>query len=406
MREPGAVIWVTGQECTESGVNVMDRIKIGIVGAGYWGPNLIRNFTTCPLTEVAAVCDANPARLEAIGRTNPYLKLVPSLDQLFEVPGLKAVAIATPVSTHYPIAKRCLEAGLDVMVEKPLAATAGEAQALVALAAKLGRVLMVDHTYLFSNPVKMIKKLIDAGELGDLYYIDSTRINLGLFQHDVNVIWDLAPHDLSIVDHVVGEPARSISAWGCSHANEDIEDIAYVNVDYGERMMATFHVNWISPVKVRQIIFAGSKKSIIFNELNTTEPVKVYGRGIDITPGEAVSEQQRQKLLVGYRSGDVWSPHVDVGEALQGVVSHFAECVRDRKTPVSDGELGLRVVRSLEAATRSIRAQGGRVILPTASSQNGNGHHNGNGSNGNGNGYGNSASDARAVRPLELSANR
>lgn len=375
----------------------MDRISVGIVGAGYWGPNLIRNFTSCPLTQVAAVCDANPSRLEAVSRINPHLKLVSSLDQLLEVPGLKAVAIATPVSTHYPIAKRCLEAGLDVMVEKPLAATVQEAQALVDLAKKLGRVLMVDHTYLFGNPVKLIKKLIDAGELGDLYYIDSTRINLGLFQHDVNVIWDLAPHDLSIVDHIVGEPARSISSWGCSHANPDIEDIAYVNVDYGDRMMATFHVNWLSPVKVRQIIFAGSKKSIIFNELNTTEPVKVYGRGIDVTEGESNAAELKRKLQVGYRTGDVWSPHVEAGEALQAAVAHFGECVRDRKTPVSDGELGLRVVKSLEAATRSIRAQGGRVILPA------NGHVNG---NGNGKGYANSASDARAVRPLELSANR
>src|SRR4051812_6698948 len=352
----------------------MNRIPVGIVGAGYWGPNLIRNFTTCPQTEVAAVCDANPARLEAIGRTNPHLKLVPSLDQLLELPGLKAVAIATPVSTHYAIAKRCLEAGLDVMVEKPLAATVQEAQALVDLAEKLCRVLMVDHTYLFGNPVKLIKKLIDAGELGDLYYIDSTRINLGLFQHDVNVIWDLAPHDLSIVDHVVGEPARSISSWGCAHANPDIEDIAYVNVDYGDRMMATFHVNWLSPVKVRQIIFAGSKKSIIFNELNTTEPVKVYGRGIDVTEGEANAAELKRKLQVGYRTGDVWSPHVEAGEALQAAVAHFAECVRDRKTPLSDGELGLRVVKSLEAATRSIRAQGGRVILPSVNHGNGNGN--------------------------------
>jgi predicted dehydrogenase len=379
----------------------MSRIPVGIVGAGYWGPNLIRNFTTCPHTEVAAVCDANPTRLEAIGRTNPHLKLVPSLDQLLELPGLKAVAIATPVSSHYPIAKRCLEAGLDVMVEKPLAATVQEAQALVDLAAKLGRVLMVDHTYLFSNPVKLIKKLIDDGELGDLYYIDSTRINLGLFQHDVNVIWDLAPHDLSIVDHMIGSPARSISAWGCAHANADIEDIAYVNVDYGERMMATFHVNWLSPVKIRQIIFAGSRKSIIFNELNTTEPVKVYGRGIDVSESEAVSgtisAEQKRKLLVGYRTGDVWSPHVDAGEALQAAVTHFAECIRERRKPLSDGELGLRVVKSLEAATRSIRAQGGRVILTQGNyGTNGNGHHNGNGNK----------ADARAVRPGELLAHR
>jgi predicted dehydrogenase len=313
------------------------------------------------LTEVAAVCDANPSRLEAIGRSNPYLKLVPSLDQLLEIPGLKGVAIATPVSTHYPIAKRCLEAGLDVLIEKPLAATVQEAQALVDLANKLGRVLMVDHTYLFSNPVKLIKRLIDQGELGDLYFVDSQRINLGLFQHDVNVIWDLAPHDLSIVDHVVDQDARSISAWGCAHTDSGNEDMAYVNVDYGDQMMASFHVNWLSPVKVRQMIFAGSKKSLIFNELNTTEPVKIYDRGIEL--GETTNAEERRRLLVGYRSGDVWSPQIDPGEALQGVVSHFASCIREGTTPISDGRLGLRVVRSLESATRSIKAQGGRVIL-------------------------------------------
>jgi predicted dehydrogenase len=338
----------------------MSRIRVGIVGAGYWGPNLIRNFSACPLTEVAAICDANPARLESLKKNWGHLAMVPSLDALLEMK-VDAVAIATPVSTHFPIGKRCLEAGLHVMIEKPLAATVQEAQGLVALAEKAGKVLMVDHTYLFGNPIRLVKKLIDAGELGDLYYIDSTRINLGLFQHDVNVIWDLAPHDLSIADFMVPHPARSISAWGCAHANQDIEDIAYVNVDYGERLLANFHVNWLSPVKVRQIIFAGSKKSIVFNELNTTEPIKVYSRGIEVS--EVADPEKQRRLQVGYRTGDVWSPHVEPGEALQTAVTHFAECIRDGKTPVSDGKLGLRVVRSLEAATRSIRAQGGRIIL-------------------------------------------
>jgi predicted dehydrogenase len=269
------------------------------------------------------------------------------------------VAIATPVSTHHDLAARCLEAGLHVLVEKPLAATTHEARSLVDLAARHGRVLMVDHTYLFNNSVRRIKELIEHGELGDLYYIDSIRINLGLFQRDINVVWDLAPHDLSIVDYILGCDARSISAWGCAHADRNIEDVAYVNVDYDDRMLANFHVNWLSPVKVRQMIFAGSRKSLIFNELNTTEPIKIYDRGIELGEGA----EDRRKLMVGYRTGDVWSPHVEAGEALQGVVSHFAECIRDGETPISDGELGLRVVRQLEAATRSLRAQGGRIVL-------------------------------------------
>jgi predicted dehydrogenase len=336
----------------------MEKLKIGIIGYGYWGPNLLRNFSSCPLTEVVAVCDANQARLETLGRTHSHLRLVGSLDELFGI-SLDAVAIATPVSTHFPIAQQCLDAGLHVLVEKPLAASVQEGRALVDQASRLGRVLMVDHTYLFNNAVRKIKELIEHDELGELYYIDSIRINLGLFQNDVNVVWDLAPHDLSIAEHVVGYEARSISAWGCAHTPRGIENIAYVNVDYGDQMMANFHVNWLSPVKIRQMIFAGSRKSLIFNELNTTEPIKVYDRGIELGEGP----EGRHKLLVGYRSGDVWSPHVEPVEALQGMVRHFAECIRDRATPLSDGRMGLRVVRLLEAANRSIRAQGGRIVI-------------------------------------------
>jgi predicted dehydrogenase len=318
----------------------MNKLTVGIIGAGYWGPNLIRNFAACAATEVVGICDASPQRLDGIRKSWGHLPLVSTVEQLLDLKP-QAVALATPVSTHFPIAKRCLEAGLHVLVEKPLAANVQEAEALVALAEKHKRVLMVDHTYLFGNPVKLIKKLVDRGELGELYYVDSIRINLGLFQKDVNVIWDLAPHDLSIVDHVVNQAARSISAWGCAHTDSDMEDMAYVNVDYGDHMLANFHVNWLSPVKVRQMIFAGSKKSLIFNELNTTEPVKVYDRGIEL--GEVRNAEERRRLLVGYRSGDVWSPQVEPGEALQGVVSHFALCVREDTTPISDGRLGLRL---------------------------------------------------------------
>jgi predicted dehydrogenase len=347
----------------------MDRIKVGIIGAGYWGPNLVRNFSTCGVTEVIAVCDANPQRLEAIGKNWPHVKLVHSVEELIALKP-DAVAIATPVSTHFPLAKQCLEAGLHVMVEKPLAATTSEAQALVEIADRCGKVLMVDHTYLFGNPVRMIRKIVDQGVLGDLYYVDSVRINLGLFQRDVNVIWDLAPHDLSIIDYILGVDARSISACGCAHTDSGMEDIAYVNVDFGDRLLANIHVNWLSPVKVRQMIFAGSKKSLIFNELNTTEPIKIYDRGIDV----GTNAEERQRLLVNYRSGDIWSPQVEAGEALQNVAKHFADCIREGKTPISDGRLGLRVVKLLESATRSIRAQGGRVVLSNGGNSNGNGH--------------------------------
>jgi predicted dehydrogenase len=358
----------------------MDRIGVGIIGAGYWGPNLLRNFSACPQTEVLAVCDSSPARLEKLRASHGHLKLVGTVEELLHLP-VQAVAIATPVSTHYPLARRCLEAGRHVLVEKPLAATVQEAKLLVETAGRQGRVLMTDHTYLFNPAVRRIKELIDHDELGELYYVDSVRINLGLFQHDVNVVWDLAPHDFSIADYLLGRATRSVSAWGCAHADPAIEDIAYVNVDYDDRMLANFHVNWLSPVKIRQMMVAGSRKSLIFNELNTTEPIKVYDRGIEM----GQSGEERHKVLVNYRSGDVWSPHVETTEALQGVVAHFAQCIRGECEPISDGQLGLRVVRLLEAATRSIRAQGGRIVL----------------SNGT---YTNGHSDARAKRPDEWPA--
>src|SRR5678815_3918831 len=286
-------------------------INFGVIGYGYWGPNIVRNLWNLEGSTVTAVCDQSPAARKRAQAAYPHLQVLSDPNEIVTSASIDAVAVITPVWTHYELAKAALENGKHVFVEKPFTSSAQQAEELIELAARKNLKIMVDHTFLFTGAVKKIKQLLDDGTLGQLYYIDSTRINLGLFQHDVNVIWDLAPHDLSIVDHMIGDPARSISAWGCSHANEDIEDIAYVNVDYGDRMMATFHVNWLSPVKVRQIIFAGSRKSIIFNELNTTEPVKVYGRGIDVTdgaggPGAPISAEQQRRLQVGYRTGDVW----------------------------------------------------------------------------------------------------
>jgi len=336
----------------------MSKLRVGVIGAGYWGPNLIRNFTACPHTEVAAIADADADRLRAIGERYPQARLCASVEEMLAVP-LDAVAIATPVSTHHRLASACLDAGLHVLVEKPLAASVEEAESLVALAAERRRVLMVDHTYLFSNPILAIKRILDQGELGDLHYIDSVRINLGLFQHDVNVVWDLAPHDLSILDFLLGTQPLSLSAQGCGHASPTHADVAYVNLDYGDQRMANLHVNWLSPLKIRQMIFAGSRKSLVFNELNATEPIKVYDRGISVDPDP--SSVWRQK--VGYRTGDIWSPNIEPAEALQAVVSHFADCIRQGATPRSDGQLGLRVVRLLAAANQSLSQHGVRVPL-------------------------------------------
>ena len=336
----------------------MESLQVGVIGYGYWGPNLVRNLMACPLTAVAGVCELSAARRAAAGAAVPGVPILETVDELLDRP-LDAVAVATPVTTHYALVRRCLETGKDVLVEKPVAANVADAQALADLADRLGRVLMVDHTYVFSNAVRRIRQLVQAGELGDIYYVDSDRINLGLFQSDINVIWDLAPHDLSIADYVLGLQPRSISGWGCAHADPLIEDIAYVNVDYSDRLMANFHVSWLSPVKVRRMILTGSRKSLIFDELNTSEPVKVYDRGIKVSE----TTEDLRRFRVGYRTGDMWSPHVEPGEALRSMVAHFAECVRERCEPVSDGRMGVRVVRLLEAATRSTRAHGRRALL-------------------------------------------
>jgi predicted dehydrogenase len=330
-----------------------------VVGCGYWGTNLIRNFASCPGTAVETICDQNPAQLERAGRLCPLAGRAEGVREVLADPRVEAVALATPVGTHEPLAAAALGAGKHVLVEKPLAATARGAESLLRLAERAGRVLMVDHTYLYSPAVRRIKELLDAGELGELYYVDSVRINLGLFQHDVNVLWDLACHDLAIIDYLLGRLPRSLAATGACHTGGDTEDVAYLNLDFGGNLLASMHVNWLSPVKVRHFIIGGSDRSLVYNDLDPAEPLKVYDRGIRVAPGA----EARRGLLVSYRSGDVWSPHVERAEPLQAVVAHFAECVRAGRRPLTDGEAGLRVVRILEAAERSIKAQGGRITL-------------------------------------------
>ena len=336
-------------------------IRVAVVGAGYWGPNLIRNFAACPDTQLLAVCDRDEKRLAQVLGGFPGVDPVPQFDELLARTDIDAVAIATPVHTHGPMGLAALAAGKHVLLEKPLAASVHEAEQLVNTAKQAGRVLMVDHTFIYSGPVQKIKQILDSGELGDLYFVDSVRINLGMFQHDVNVVWDLAPHDLSILDYLVGRLPRSLSAFGTCHADStrEIEDVAYLNLDFDGGLLASFHVNWLSPVKVRHFIVGGSRKSIVYDDLQPTEQVKVYDRGITVN-GDV---EARRGVLVSYRTGDVWSPHIAQIEPLAQLVSHFAECIRDNKEPMTGGEAGLRVVRILDAAQRSIKAQGGRITL-------------------------------------------
>jgi predicted dehydrogenase len=333
-------------------------LRVAVVGYGYWGPNLVRNFNESEHTTTAIVCDTDEARLAKARDQSPGAQVTARFEEVL-TGNIDAVAIATPVATHYELARRALEAGKHVLVEKPFTILVEQAEELVTLAERAGRVLLVDHVFVYSPAVQKIKELVDAGHLGRLYFIDSVRINLGLFQHDVNVAWDLAPHDLSIVDHLFGRLPRSVAAMGSSHTSSGLEDAAYLNLDYGEGLRANFHVNWLSPVKVRQMIVGGSERSIIYNDMDTVERVKVYDRGIDVTN----DPESRRRVLINYRSGDVWSPQIGPSEPLGQMVDHFADCILTGTQPLTGGDSAVRVVRILDAAQRSIKADGGRVLL-------------------------------------------
>ncbi len=338
----------------------MNRIGVAVIGCGYWGPNLIRNFTGCPIFQLIAACDKARYRLDLALAAYPAVEKLADVDAVLARDDIDAVAIATPVNTHASIGLAALRAGKHVMVEKPLAASISDAEELVR-AARDGRTLMVDHTFVYSGPVQKIKEIVEAGDLGDIYYVDGVRINLGLFQHDVNVVWDLAPHDLSIMDYIIGRLPKSLSAFGTCHTDSQngIEDVAYLNLDFGAGLLASFHVNWLSPVKVRHFLIGGSRKGLVYNDLSPDEKIKVYDRGITVSE----DVEARRGVLISYRTGDVWSPKIEQTEPLQRMVAHFGECIRDGKRPLTDGEAGLRIVRILEAAQRSIKAQGGRITL-------------------------------------------
>ena len=339
----------------------MNPVSVAVIGAGYWGPNLIRNFASCPLVRLSAVCDSNNERLKKVLVNYPAVRGVSSAEDLFSDPDIDAVAIATPISTHAPLALKALHAGKHVLVEKPLAANIQDALAMLEAARQAHRVLMVDHTFLYSAPVRKMKELLQNGELGELNFVDSVRINLGLFQHDVNVVWDLAPHDLSIMDYFIGRLPKSLSAFGACHtpSTKGVEDVAYLNLDFGNGLLASFHVNWLSPVKIRHFIVGGSKKSIVFNDLEPSEKIRVSDRGVSVEE----SLESRRGVLISYRTGDVWCPHLPASEPLQEMVRHFVHCIQTGDTPLSDAESGVRIVRILEAAQHSIKAQGGRITL-------------------------------------------
>ncbi|MBA2354755.1 MAG: Gfo/Idh/MocA family oxidoreductase [Acidobacteria bacterium] len=335
----------------------MSPVRVGVVGYGYWGPNVTRNLYALEACEVVMLADRNPAALQKARRTYPSLAVTTDPAEVLTAPDIDAVAIVTPVWTHYELARTALEHGKHVFVEKPFTSSSSQAEELIELAARKNLRIMVDHTFLFTGAVKKIRELIDTGALGPLLYFDSSRINLGLFQHDVSVVWDLAPHDLAIMDHVIGEKPQAVVATGGTHFGKHA-DIAFLTVYFPGNVLAHINVNWMSPVKVRTTLIGGREKMLVWNDLEVDEKVKVYDKGMTVTSAEGVYD-----LLVSYRSGDVWAPRVEQTEALKVELGYFLDCVTGGLTPLNDGAAGLRVVRMLEAADLSLDARGKVVPL-------------------------------------------
>jgi predicted dehydrogenase len=334
-------------------------IGIGVVGYGYWGPNLVRNFMDAPSSRVVTVCDLSEDRLAPVRRRYPAIETTSDYRELLNDPRVDAIAVATPVSSHYALGLAALEAGKHLLVEKPLSASSPEGATLVQEAEKRGRVLMVDHTFVYTGAVRKMHDLISGGALGDLYYYDSVRVNLGLFQHDVDVMWDLAVHDLSIMDYLLPERPIAVSATGISHFPGQPANMAYLTLFFSGSLIAHVHVNWLSPVKIRRTLIGGSRNMIVYDDLEPSEKIKIYDRGISMNE----SPESLYTMLVSYRTGDMSAPQIDITEALRTEAVHFCNCIQEGAQPISDGQSGLRVVRILEAATQSLAQQGRRIEL-------------------------------------------
>ena len=329
-------------------------IGIAVVGYGYWGPNLVRNFALLDDARVVAVCDSSAARRAAVERHHPGVTTYSDLRGMLDDPAVHAVVVATPVTSHFDLALQALQAGKHVLVEKPFTATVAEGEELIEVAERAGLVLMVDHTFVYTSAVRKISELVDKGEIGRLQYFDSVRVNLGLFQRDVSVLWDLAVHDLSIMDFVTGRLPAQVAATGMSHLPGEPENIAYLTCYFEDDMLAHFHVNWLAPVKVRQTMICGSEKMIVYNDIDASEKIRVYDKGLILSEeGDAVYQRH-----VGYRTGDMWAPRLDNSEALSVEATHFVECIQSGAAPLTDGHAGLRIVRILEAASKSLAQRG------------------------------------------------
>ena len=334
-------------------------LRAAIIGYGYWGPNVLRNFHENPEITISIVCDISKKNLKIVKEKYPSIELTETADDIFSDKDIDLVAIITPVFTHYALTKKALLSEKHVFVEKPFTSTTDQAKELIEIAEKKKLTIMVDHTYLFTSAVRKIKELVDNRTIGNLFYYDSVRVNLGLFQHDINVIWDLAPHDISIMNHLIKDlKPISVNAIGSQHFGNELEDVAYLHVKFENDFIANFHVNWLSPVKIRNTILAGDKKMLLWNDLASDEKIKIYDKGVDVKTREGI-----YNLLVAYRTGDMWSPHVSGGEALKLETEYLVECINSGKRPINDGMDGLKVVRILEASEKSIKNGGREIIL-------------------------------------------
>jgi predicted dehydrogenase len=336
-------------------------IHVAIIGYGYWGPNLVRNFSAIENCQVAAIVDLNAVRLQAAQKAYPHVSTTPDLEAVLRDPQIDAVVIATPVLSHYPLAKAALQHQKHVLIEKPLTDSTAKAVELIELARRQQKCLMVDHTFLYTGAVKKMKALIAGGALGNIQYFDSVRINLGLFQSDINVIWDLAAHDVAILQHLIPEPVSSVVATGISHTANQVENIAYLTLYYPSNTIAHVTVSWTSPVKIRKILIGGTQKMLVFDDLEPTEKVRIYDTRYQINSDEA-----KNKILVDYRIGDVMIPKVEMTEALKGLADDFLKAITTGTEPLSNAQSGLAVVRILEAADQSLKQRGKEVVLETA----------------------------------------
>ena len=334
-------------------------VNIGVIGYGYWGPNLVRNFAETPGANIAAVSDLDPRKLELVKRRFPAVKTSTRFLDLLEDPAIDAIAVATPVNTHFELGMAALKAGKHLWLEKPMTETSLQARKLVEEAERRKLVLLVDHTFIYTGAVRKMGEIIKGGDLGRVFYYDSTRVNLGLFQRDVSVISDLAVHDFAILDYLLGEHPAAVSASGTNHFPGTPENLAFITLFYDSGTIAHANVSWLAPVKVRQILVGGSKKMIVYNDMEPSEKIKIYDKGISFTD----DPKQIQEMRVGYRTGDMWAPKLAGTEALRVEGEHFVDCIANGKAPETDGHLGLRVVELIEAATSSMRGRGETVYV-------------------------------------------